>query len=406
MTDAYATIKVLATQQQRARDPPGRQPGQPPRRRHGRSAASCSASSTASSARSSPRRGAPCARPARRDPDRRRGARGGAEAQLLLEIACRARRRRSRWRDRRPRWRRSAAAGSATRRRALGAPGLSSTTSAPLPPSAARACVKASTSLLCTSQLHLRLEHRLAPGRAVALAVDDAHAAQARCARASRRNAASALARLVAAQAVQVDLALDAPRRRGAACAPRRGRCRGGETTARRRSRAATRRRTRRRSSRAARPPRRAGAAADRRRPRSRRGARAARSAQRHDRADASAKQSRSRARAARVLRARRRARRSARALRCSSSGAGSRASSLEATALQRRRLHSSPRSANETTSPRPTTRWSSTRTSTSASALFSVCVRNSSARDGSAAPDGMVVREDHRRGVELRARA
>ncbi len=53
------------------------------------------------------------------------------------------------------------------------------------------------------------------------------------------------------------------------------------------------------------------------------------------------------------------------------------------------RTAQSSPRSAKLVTSAPATTRWSSTRTSTSASAVFSVCVRNSSARLGSAAPDG-----------------
>jgi hypothetical protein len=53
------------------------------------------------------------------------------------------------------------------------------------------------------------------------------------------------------------------------------------------------------------------------------------------------------------------------------------------------RRLHSRPRSAKETVWPRPTTMWSSTRTSTRASADLSVCVRNSSAREGSAVPEG-----------------
>src|SRR5262249_30126390 len=51
--------------------------------------------------------------------------------------------------------------------------------------------------------------------------------------------------------------------------------------------------------------------------------------------------------------------------------------------------LHNSPRSANDTTSHRPTTRWSSTRTSMICSAVASERVRNSSARDGSATPDG-----------------
>ena len=91
------------------------------------------------------------------------------------------------------------------------APGLSSTSSAPWPPSAGRACVKASTSLRCTSHdFTLTLSTGSRPGRAEALAVDDAHAAQA-VALGVAQERVEALARLVAPQAVQVDLGLHHP---------------------------------------------------------------------------------------------------------------------------------------------------------------------------------------------------
>src|SRR4029453_4628377 len=50
---------------------------------------------------------------------------------------------------------------------------------------------------------------------------------------------------------------------------------------------------------------------------------------------------------------------------------------------------HRGPRSANEVIFPPATTKWSSVQMSTSASACLSACVSNSSARDGSATPDG-----------------
>jgi len=52
-------------------------------------------------------------------------------------------------------------------------------------------------------------------------------------------------------------------------------------------------------------------------------------------------------------------------------------------------RIHSSPRSANDSDRVPATTIWSSTRTSTSASPDLSVCVSASSARDGSGCPLG-----------------
>ena len=51
--------------------------------------------------------------------------------------------------------------------------------------------------------------------------------------------------------------------------------------------------------------------------------------------------------------------------------------------------VHSRPHSAIERTWSPATIMWSSTRTSTSDKADFSVCVRCSSARDGSATPEG-----------------
>jgi len=47
------------------------------------------------------------------------------------------------------------------------------------------------------------------------------------------------------------------------------------------------------------------------------------------------------------------------------------------------------PRSANDIAAPAPMTKWSSTLTSTSASACLRACVRASSERDGSATPEG-----------------
>src|SRR5690348_18142369 len=51
--------------------------------------------------------------------------------------------------------------------------------------------------------------------------------------------------------------------------------------------------------------------------------------------------------------------------------------------------FHNNPRSANDTTRCPATTKWSSVRMSTRASACFNACVNSSSAREGSATPDG-----------------
>ena len=87
----------------------------------------------------------------------------------------------------------------------------SSTISAPAPPSAPRACCEGDHFSFCTSQLRtLPLEHRQLVGRAVALAVDHAHAAHAAPYRAAQE-LGQRLARLFAAQAVQVELVLRHP---------------------------------------------------------------------------------------------------------------------------------------------------------------------------------------------------
>ena len=114
--------------------------------------------------------------------------------------------------------------------------------------------------------------------------------------------------------------------------------------------------------------------------------------AQRHDRADGAREQvALARARAAR--RARARAARCAVAPRGGALAAARRGSAparrAAGPARARRGFTAGPARRTTRPAPWPTTRWSSTRTSTSASALFSVCVRNSSARDGSAAPEG-----------------
>ena len=64
--------------------------------------------------------------------------------------------------------------------------------------------------MLHEPRFHFRLQHRLAPRRAVALAVDDANAAVARARRLAQKGR-DALVRFVAAQAVQVDLVLQHP---------------------------------------------------------------------------------------------------------------------------------------------------------------------------------------------------
>src|ERR1019366_2153029 len=64
--------------------------------------------------------------------------------------------------------------------------------------------------LLNEPTLHLRFQHGFASRRAVALAVDDANAAQAG-AHGVAKKGAEALTRLVAAQAVQVELGLQHP---------------------------------------------------------------------------------------------------------------------------------------------------------------------------------------------------
>ena len=56
---------------------------------------------------------------------------------------------------------------------------------------------------------------------------------------------------------------------------------------------------------------------------------------------------------------------------------------------LDRSGAHSKPRSAIDKASPGATITWSSTRTSISASAVLSVCVRASSAREGCTVPLG-----------------
>ena len=144
MTDAYATIKVLATLQ---------------KRRHVRLVVN--QVSVAGEGRTIRKQlqlvvdrfvapqlkaeGDPVplvARAHRRDPDRPGGARGGAPSAACCSPRCRVRRR--------PRRSPPSAARSRAELRSAAA-GSSRTISAPWPPSAARAWVKASTSLRCTS---------------------------------------------------------------------------------------------------------------------------------------------------------------------------------------------------------------------------------------------------------------
>ena len=90
--------------------------------------------------------------------------------------------------------------------------GRSSTISAPCPPSCARACAKAITSvLLHQPAAHLALEHRLAPGRAIALAVHRRARSAGRRAphRAGRRTSCSRASSR--RSAVQIELRLDGP---------------------------------------------------------------------------------------------------------------------------------------------------------------------------------------------------
>ena len=345
------------------------------------------------------------ARAAGRDPDRRVGARRGAAAHGCCSRCCRARRRRwpsSRSRRAWPRW-----PAAAARRRRRRAPGLSSTISAPWPPSAgARVREGEHLAALHQPRLHLRLQHRLAARRAVALAVDDAHAAQAGARRLAQEGG-EALARLRRGAGRAGRSRPAAPRRRGAACERRRCRCRGGETTARRRSRAATRRRTRRRSiRRSAAASSRSRWRATRRRPRPRAAPAARACAAARPRRRWRANRSRSRRSAARALALGRRSP-PRRARRCSTQGGADLRQVGELTALVgATALTAGP--ARRTRRPRPGRRRGGRARArrSGASALFSVCVRNSSARDGSAAPDGWLCARITAAGVAARARA
>ena len=264
MTDAYATVKVLASQQQRGADPARRQPGRATSARGARCALSCNAcrplrqprdrpcrrsSSTCWATFRSTRRCARRCRSAsccsRSTRVRRSGGsrRVGRPARAMTNAAARTLRRSTRPRPRlRPQQHDQRAAAALGRARLR----------------------EGEHDAFCSQPaVHPVLEHRLASRRTVALAVHHAHAAQAlSCGFA--QEGGELFARLVAVASRAGRSAPGSPSRRGAACARRRVRCRVGETTARRRFRAVSRRRSRRTASRAAQPPRRAGAAAAR----------------------------------------------------------------------------------------------------------------------------------------------
>ena len=310
------------------------------------------------------------ARAARRDRQRPGGSRGGAEAQPAPDHAAGLARGAGRQRHRRAHGGLSGRAQRVSPRRpqqhdhgAMAAIG------------GARVGEGQHRVVLHQPGLHLRLQHGFAPGRAMPLAVHDAHAAPPGARRIAKKLERRARAlRRGAARAGRARPA--APRRRGGACAPRRCRCRGGETTARRRCRAGVS------ASNSSEIDSTSTAFSSRSRWRACGGGRG--------RAGGAAAPLRSGATVPTVA-----AKRDGSALRAPRRSGGG----LRGAALLGERgadgpqivevAHSKPRSANETTAPWPTTRWSSTRTSTSASALFKVWVRYSSAREGSAAPDG-----------------
>ena len=221
------------------------------------------------------------------------------------------------------------------------------------------------------------------------------------------------LARLVAAQAVQIDLAPGSPTGRGAAGAARRGRCRGGGSSGRRRCAAAIRRRTRRTALRAARPARRARAGAAAAPAAAGRTSARPRVAQRRAPADGCGEQRAALARCSAARCARRAG--APQLARCSARLRAARGAHARLRRRPRRaelgaRLRgftAAPARRTTPPAPRPTTRWSSTRTSTSCSAAFSALRQElvGARRLGRRPTDGCARGPPPRRSAPARAR-